>query len=70
MMGERRGRGLSLLYLYAKKKALYLLIVRQQLAELCELLSSVTVPGTLPDILNYLLSRPAGKNNTFLIHPP
>lgn len=41
------------------KKALYLLAVGQQLAELCELLCSVTVPSTLPDVLNYLLGRPA-----------
>lgn len=43
------------------KKALYLLIVGQQFAELCKLLCSVTIPSTLPDILNYLLSRPAEK---------
>lgn len=63
-MSKRRGRekkGVPLLYLYAKKKALYLLDVRQQFAELCELLGSITVPSTLPDILNYLLSRPAER---------
>lgn len=46
--------------MYAKK-ALYLLIIRQQFAELCERLCSITVPSTMPDILNYLLSRPVEK---------
>lgn len=53
-----------MLYLYAKKtkkKSIYLLVVRQQFTELCELLGSITVPGTLPDILNYLLRRPVEK---------
>lgn len=46
------------------EKALYLLIVRQQFTELCELLRSVTASGALPDILNYLLSRPAETQQT------
>ena len=43
------------------KEALYLLIVRQQFAELCELLCSVAIPHTMPNILNYLLRRPVEK---------
>lgn len=43
------------------KEALYLLVVRQQFAELCELLCSVAIPHTMPNILNYLLRRPVEK---------
>lgn len=43
---------------------LYLLMFWQQFAELCELLCSVTVADTLPDILNYLLSRPVEKTQS------
>lgn len=41
---------------------LYLLFIRQQFAELCELLCSVTIPSTLSDFLNYLLGRPVKSN--------
>lgn len=42
-------------------KDLYLLTVRQQLAELGKLLSSVVVSRTLLDVFNYLFSRPAHR---------
>lgn len=68
--GGRRGGGggrgaVSVVFVGQEKRARYLLVVGQKFAELCELLCAITVPDTLPDILNYLLSGPAGKITRF-----
>lgn len=58
--GGKRGV-VTVLFVCQKYGTLYLLIVRQKFAELRELLCSVTVSSAVPDILNYLLSRPAER---------
>lgn len=58
------GEGACHSYVCMPKKAIYLLAVREQFAEFCQLLRSVTVASTLPDILHYLFSRPEEKQPT------